>query len=235
MTKMKYFFILFAIISIRLSAQSPVTTEKKLNIFTLGDSNGSFAHSWPHQLNLAIPGSQLFNISKSGRTIGFLNLGDSTLNSLFVIDQNLKKATDFTKELPFDYVVIQLGTNDGKNVFAASQKEVPLNLEKLIIKIQNCDYPTINKARIIIISPPPYGSKAEATEKYSGGGKRVEAMSKAFKKVAKKNDCLFINGFKTNGLDIETMTTDGLHLDAVASKKLIEPVVALINKNLNAQ
>jgi len=235
MTKMKYFLILFALISFRLSAQSATSTDKKPNIFTLGDSNGTYAHSWPQQLNLAIPGSQVFNISKSGRTIGFLNLGDSTLNSLFVIDQNLKKAADFTKELPFDFVIIQLGTNDGKNVFATLQKEVPLNLEKLILKIKTCGYPAINQAKIIIISPPPYGSKAMATEKYAGGNERVKAMSKAFEKVAKRNDCIFVNGFKTSGLNIETMTTDGLHLDATASKKLIEPVVAIINKNLNAK
>jgi len=227
---MKYFFIFFALLSIRISAQPSAVKEKKLNIFTLGDSNGTYPHSWPHQLNLAIPGSQVFNISKSGRTIGFTNLGDSTANSLFVIDQNLKKAADFTKKLPFDYVVIQLGTNDAKNIFAASQKEVPGNLEKLIIKIKTCDYPTINKSRIIIISPPPYGTKAEATAKYAGGNKRVEAMSKAFRKVAKRNNCIFVNGFKTNGLNIETMTKDGLHLDETASRKLIEPVVAIIYK-----
>jgi len=55
-------------------------------------------------------------------------------------------------------------------------------------------------------------------------------MSKAFEEVAKQNNCLFVNGYTTPGLDIETMTNDGLHLDSAASKKLIEPVVKLINK-----
>ncbi|MDB5208696.1 MAG: hypothetical protein JWR72_3771 [Flavisolibacter sp.] len=56
-------------------------------------------------------------------------------------------------------------------------------------------------------------------------------MSKAFKKVAKRNDCFFVNGYKTPGLNINTMTADGLHLDAAASKKLIEPVMKLITKS----
>jgi polygalacturonase/lysophospholipase L1-like esterase len=223
-------FLILLLFPFVLFAQIAVSSDQPLNIFTLGDSNGTFPESWPKQLRLALPNAQVFNISKSGRTIGFVNNGDSSLNSLMVIDENLKKAAEFANDRPFDFIVIELGTNDAKAVFANRQKEVPANLEKLIQKIKGSSYPAINKARIIIISPPPYGVKAEATEKYAGGSKRVEKMSKTFQKVAKRNHCLFVNGFKTPGLDINTMTEDGLHLDATASKKLIEPVVKLITK-----
>jgi lysophospholipase L1-like esterase len=212
-------------------AQNTPMSDQKLNIFTLGDSNGTFPHSWPKQIQWALPNAQVFNISKSGRTIGFVNNGDTTLNSLMVIDENLRKAADFTGNRPFDFIVLELGTNDGKAVFASRQQEVAANLQKLIDKIKNCSYPSISKARIIIISPPPYGAKAEATEKYTGGGQRVKAMSKTFKKVAKHNHCLFVNGYETPGLNIDTMTADGLHLDAVGSRKLIEPVVTLMLAN----
>lgn len=208
-----------------LSAQDTILSEKAFNIFTLGDSNGTFPYSWPQQLKSALPNAQVFNISKSGRTIGFVNLGDTTLNSLMVINENLKKAALLTKDRPFDFIVIELGTNDGKAIFADRQKEVPANLDKLIKKIRECNYKSINQAKIIIISSPPYGSKAEAMEKYKNGGKRVERMSKTFKKIARKNHCIFVNGYKTPGLNIETMTADGLHLDATGSRKLIEPVV----------
>ena len=159
-----------------------------------------------------------------------MNLGDSSLNSLLVIDENLKKAAEFTKDRPFDFIVIELGTNDGKAVFASRQKEVAANLERLLNKIKTCSYPAIRNAKIVLIAPPPYGSKAEAQEKYKGGNKRVKNMSKAFKKIAKHEHCLFANGFKTPGLDIETMTPDGLHLDATGSRKLIEPVAKQMQK-----
>ena len=227
-TKMKSFLVFLLFLPLAVLSQGSVLSDKQLNIFTLGDSNGTFPYSWPKQLQLALPNAQVFNISKSGRTIGFLNLGDSTLNSLLVIDDNLKKAADFTKDRPFDYIVLELGTNDAKAVFADQQEKVPQNLEKLIQRIKNCSYPPINKAKIIVISPPPYGVKADTTEKYAGGDKRVEKMSKAFEEVAKRNDCLFVNGYKTPGLDINAMTADGLHLDAVCSRRLIEPVVALM-------
>jgi acyl-CoA thioesterase I len=211
-------------------AQTKAMSDKALNILTLGDSNGTFPYSWPEQLKEALPNARVFNISKSGRTIGFLNLGDSTLNSLYVIDDNLVKAAAFTKDRPFDFIILELGTNDGKAVFAEHQKEVPSNLQKLIDKIGTSKYPSISRAKIVIISPPPYGSKAEATEKYKGGNKRVKDMSKSFEKVAKREHCLYVNGYKTPGLDIESMTADGLHLDAIGSRKLIEPVVKLITK-----
>lgn len=102
------------------------------------------------------------------------------------------------------------------------------------IKINSCAYlyayPSISKAKIVIISPSPYGSKADTQEKYIGGDKRVIAMSKSFEKVAKKTGCLFVNGHNISGIDMDTMSADGLHLDATASRKLIEPVVALMLK-----
>ncbi len=221
-------FALQLLLSVAVFAQPAVLSEKRLNILTFGDSNGTFPYSWPQQLKLALPNAQVHNISKSGRTIGFVNNGDSTLNSLMVIDENLKKASEFTGSRPYDFIVIEIGTNDGKAVFADRQSEVPENLGRLIDKIKGSPYEVINRAKIVIISPPPYGTKAEATEKYAGGGQRVKAMAKAFKKVARQHDCLFVNGLKTPGLNIETMTADGLHLDATASRKLIEPVVSLL-------
>ena len=225
-----YLLVFQLVTSILAAAQPTVLSEKRLNLFTLGDSNGTFPHSWPQQLKQALPNAQVYNISRSGRTIGFVNNGDSTLNSLFVIGQNLKSAAEFTGDRPYDFIILELGTNDGKAVFADRQQEVPANLEKLIRSIKDCPYEVIKKANIVIVSPPPYGSKAEATEKYAGGGQRVKAMSETFQQVAQRQNCLFVNGYTTPGLDIETMTTDGLHLDASSSRKLIESIVSLLVK-----
>lgn len=223
-------FVLICLVPLGLRAQTQEPAPKPLLIFTLGDSNETFPESWPKQLQLAFPNATVFNISKSGRTIGFVNNGDSTLNSLLVADDNLRQAAEFSGGRPYDFVVVELGTNDAKAVFADRQQEVPNNLERLVEKIRGCPYPTIKQAKIIIISPPPYGTKAEATPKYAGGNARVQKMSETFKTVAKRNNCLFVNGFKTLELNVETMTADGLHLDGAGSKKLIAPVVKLIRR-----
>ena len=204
--------------------------EKQPTILTLGDSNGTFPWSWPQQIKQLLPDAQLINYSKSGRTIGFVNNGDSSLNSLMVIDENLKSAIIISKGKPFDYIILALGTNDAKAIFADRQNEVAGNLSKLIKKIKRYQSTVISKAKIIIISPPPYGSMTEKTEKYKAGDERVKEMSRTFKRIATDNGCIFINGYRTPGLNIETMTDDGLHLNASASRKLIEPVIKIISK-----
>src|SRR5476651_471604 len=103
------FFALLSVGPFAVSAQTTAISDKQLNILTLGDSNGTFAFSWPVQLKTALPNAQINNISKSGRTIGLLNNGDSTLNSLAVIDQNLKKAADMTGTKPYDFIVMEIG------------------------------------------------------------------------------------------------------------------------------
>ena len=138
---MKFLFVFGLLIPVMSFSQTKLG--KQLNIFTLGDSNGTFLYSCPKQLQLVLPDATIFNISKSGSTIGFVNNGDSKLNSLLVIADNLKKVVDFTKDGPFDFIVLELGTNEGKAVFSSRQKEVPANLEKLIRKINKCNYSTI--------------------------------------------------------------------------------------------
>jgi len=226
-------FIKLIYLSLLLPSASELFAQQQPapNILTLGDSNGTFPFSWPQQLKKELPHAQVFNISKSGRTIGFINNGDSSLNSLLVVDENLQKAAQFIKDRSFNFIVIELGTNDAKAVFAHRQNEIPTNLDKLIKKIKNSVYPSIAKAKIIIISPPPYGIKADTTAKYKDGGRRVEIMSETFKKVAIENGCLFVDGFRTPGLDVNTMTADGLHLDSVASRKLIIPVLDILKNN----
>jgi len=215
--------------------QNNHTYDKKLHILTLGDSNGTFPYSWPEQLKLSLPNSQIYNISKSSRTIGFLNLGDSSLNSLLVIEKNLQKAADVAGDQPYDYIVIDLGTNDAKAIFNSQQELVPKNLDDLITSIQTNKSVTINKAKILIVSPTPYGTKAESTEKYRGGGMRVKAMAKSFKTIAKQKKCLFVDGYKTPGLNMENMSSDGLHMDAIGSAKLAQTIIAVLKKHEDSE
>ena len=215
-----------------LFAQTAGPTTSTPRILTLGDSNGSFPFSWPQQLQRSFPDATLINISKSGRTIGFVNNGDATLNALGMLDELLREADAALSGQTFDFIVLELGTNDAKAVFANRQQEVPRNLEQLIRNIKRSAYASVRNTPIIIISPPPYGTKAEATEKYKGGNRRVATMSHTFKQVAQRNGCLFVDGYRTPGLRINTMTPDGLHLNAEGSAALIAPVAALIRKRV---
>jgi lysophospholipase L1-like esterase len=224
---MKSFFALFIILPL-MALTSVAQTAAPLRILAIGDSNGTFPYSWPLQLKNLIPNAEVYNNSRSGRTVGFVNNGDSTLNELLTLDRDLKKAADFAGSRPFDYIVIALGTNDAKAVFAPRQNEVAANLETLITRIRNSTYSSVNKAKILIIAPPPYGAKTESQEKYVGGRQRVEKMKATFKTVAEKNGCLFADAFTLMEPFIDTMTADGLHMNAEAQGKFAGLVAGAI-------
>jgi lysophospholipase L1-like esterase len=193
---------------------------RKLNILTLGDSNGFLKNGWPRQLVDEVPYSNIINISKVGKTIGFDNNGDTTLNQLKTLHYDLGNASQQTGSVKFDYIVIELGTNDAKAVFDKRQKEVVSNLELLINQIKNSKCSPVNSARIVILSPPPYGKEAELQQKYSGGLKRVTKMNHSFKNVAQKQGCIFIDAFTPLQPYIDILAKDGIHLNSSGQKKI---------------
>lgn len=191
-----------------------------VHILTLGDSNGTFNYGWPQQLKKEIPNADIFNISKSGKTIGFNNNGDSTLNQIITLDSDLLKANNYIGSEKYDYIVIGLGTNDAKYDFRDKQNEVIANLELLIKKLQSSHYKSLNNAKIVIKSPTPYGSKSQSQTKYLGGNDRVKVINTKFRKIAKKHHCIFVDTFIPLCIDIETLSNDGLHLDEEGQTKI---------------
>jgi sialate O-acetylesterase len=196
-----------------------------VHILALGDSNGTFSYGWPQQLKKEIPNADVFNISKSGKTIGFNNNGDSTLNQLVTLDNDLLKANSYIGSEEYDYIVIGLGTNDAKYDFRDKQNQVPANLELLIKRLRSSQYKSLNKAKIVIKSPTPYGKKSECQTKYWGGNDRVKEINTKFRKIARKYHCIFVNTFTPLCNDMENLSADGLHLNEDGQKKIANLIV----------
>lgn len=123
------------------------SAQKKLTILTIGDSNGTFEYSWPQQLKKSLPNSTVINKSISGNTIGFDNLDRAELNTVKNINRYLEEVfKEIGSPKNFDYVFINLGTNDTKRIFVDRQKEVPENMSLLIRLIrQYFTYPSLKK------------------------------------------------------------------------------------------
>lgn len=179
-------------------------------ILTIGDSNGAVENGWVNQLRVIRFDDFIMNTSVSGNTIGFDNLGRSGLNTLRNIDEYMNKAG---KELGGpDRIIIMLGTNDCKAVFADSLENVPENLEKLIRQIKSHPVYKASTPQIYIVSPPPFGKDEELIEKYYGGTDRIEWLFPRFKKVARKMDCHFIDTYHTLLPVWKEHSIDGIHL-----------------------
>jgi lysophospholipase L1-like esterase len=193
---------------------------RQVHILTLGDSNGTFDYGWPRQLTYEMPYASLLNISKVGKTIGFDNNGDSSLNQLACIGNDLEKAGQFIGPLAFDYIVIGLGTNDAKAIFEKDQNKVPVNLETLIRQIRDSKYQSVSNAKIVLLSPPPFGTQSQSQEKYAGGNERVRKMNAEFRKIAEKYHCLFVDVFTPMTPYIDLLSKDGIHLSAEGQRKI---------------
>lgn len=197
---------------------------KKVNILTVGDSNGAAKNGWPNQLKKILPFSTLINQSVPGNTIGFDNLNNPKLNTL----RNMKAYLDsaFNVLQPgqqLDYIVFGLGTNDAKKVFNDSIYRVSYNLDSLL-NLTKEYLRTHNKtvSEILIVSPPPINEKIVITEKYGGGNNRIDKNNILFKEVARKHGVQFIDVNTTLKKYPEEITVDGVHLTSKAQFKMAE-------------
>lgn len=219
-------FILFS------NAQNEKSGLQKLNILTIGDSNGTFAYSWPQQLKKLLPSSTIVNRSISGNTIGFDNLEKVELNTLKNINRYLNESfSEIGSQNNFDCIFINLGTNDTKRIFIDRQKEVPKNLSLLIQLIkQFCSDHQKQNPKICIITPSPMDELKVSVEKYGGGDLRIQKNNKRFKKVASKNKVDFLDTYTPLKNGFSEKTTDGIHLNEKAQIQLSTEIVNYLNK-----
>jgi acyl-CoA thioesterase I len=205
---------------------------RKINILTLGDSNGAGPDGWPEQLKKLEPYASVINSLISGNTIGFDNLGQCSLNTLKDIERYLEEAyKEIGNNQEFDYLLINLGTNDAKAIFKDQQKEVSDNLSLLIQKIKQ--YINLNNkklSQICIITPSPMDEEKINKEKYGEGDERIQKNNIRFKKIAARNHIGFIDTYQELKKDFSLKTSDGVHLEPKAQFQMAEMVADYLDK-----
>ena len=191
------------------------TSPWKANILTIGDSNGESNAGWVEQLRVMLPNATIINNSKSGRTIGFDNLGQEDLNALRQIDTHLASAEKAIGKGRYDYIVVCLGTNDTKKEFAAREKEVIVNFDKLLSRIEG--HKVARRAKLIFVTPPPMGTRNIA-EKYIGGNERLSRLVPAFRAIATRRGFEVIDVYHPLLGVFEDYAPDGVHMVAEGQK-----------------
>lgn len=226
-------FLALLLVSTQVIPASPdgtkkhgITKHKVLRILTLGDSNGALPFGWPNQLREARPNDTIFNISSSGNTIGFINNGRRSLNTLANIGDYMEKA--FTGLGTIDRVVIMLGTNDCKSVFSDSLSFVPGNMKKLLSEINLISKRHRSSPVIYVVSPPPFGPDEMLDDKYKGGMERVACLNDMLEDVADESGAFFINTCDILSPVFSHLTPDGVHLNAEGQRM----IALIINENL---
>jgi len=200
-----------------------------LHVLAIGDSNGDLPGGWVHRLEKEAPWIKLMNAAKAGRTIGFDNNNDTTLNERRLLEKHLQEA-DTTLGKKINWVIIALGTNDAKDIFGGKEEEVVANFTWMMDRVIAFGKAQSHNYRVLAILPPPVEGEADAAGKYKDANKRLAYFNQAFKKVLTERKIAMLDAYEMfTGMD-KTFTKDGVHLNEAAQQQLSLAIQSLLFK-----
>lgn len=192
----------------------------------IGDDNAVGNFGWANQLNSCYPYAWMIDTSAKGRTLGVSTTEDNTLR---VVEPTLESI----RRNP-DYILISLGTNDAKAVYAPRAKEYTAHLKELIAKVKGTELYKRCSPEIILIGLPPI-EEALAGGEFAGAAARATEYDAQMKKVAAAEGLTYID---TRALLAasdrlpkgEFVTSDGITLTPMATRVVIEGLTPKITK-----
>mgnify|MGYP002346981113 FL=1 len=195
-------------------------------ILVIGDSNAAGRASWPSRLGVLLPRAEVINMSVSGNTAGFDNLGRQELNTLKQLDRYVEMIPSAgTRGNRRVMVLIALGTNDSKEIFRKRMREVPVNISTIIDRVRERP----GSPEIILIAPPPVAESLDTTGKYAGSGKRVAELVRNFRQVAAQKGTGFVDLHALFADRFEEMTDDGIHFSRAAQDEVASIIASAIS------
>lgn len=128
----------------------------------------------------------------------------------------------YPKYLPLNFLVLQLGTNDLKERFNRTAKNIAEGIDKIITyTFQKPEDHKIALPKVIILVPPIINEEyIKPPYKMTGAFEKSKEMVECFREVAIKHRCYLIN----LGEKIHFSPIDGLHLDMESHKVIAEMV-----------
>lgn len=203
------------------------TSQLAYNIFTIGDSNGQNKDGWVDQLQKILPMSNIINISKSGRTIGFNNNGKRELNALANIDDFMNESQRKFGQKKCDYIIVCLGTNDAKMEYENLQADVIVHFDSLLNKIIQHPLYQQSLPKLIYVSPPPIRTK-NIEAKYVGGSQRIEMLLEKITPIANKLGFQVIDIYHPLLGVLDYYAVDGVHMFAAGQEIIAEKIFQLL-------
>lgn len=134
---------------------------------------------------------------------------------------------------PIDLLVIMLGTNDVKCLFAPSELSVGLAMEAFLRIVQNPALWDGKKAgKILLVAPPPIGDGIETSTYYGIYSQESVRVSKKFAEIyggiAGLYGCEFLNA----GDYIQSSACDSIHFSRESHQKLAKAMHDIIKEIL---
>ncbi|MDR1979640.1 MAG: GDSL-type esterase/lipase family protein [Synergistaceae bacterium] len=133
----------------------------------------------------------------------------------------------FYSHEPLDLIVLMLGANDLKDVYAAQASVVGMGLERLIRELRYVIPSSLSRdVKLLVVSPPELLPLNEKGEYYSGFSAASQEKSRRlpaiYEKIAERYQCGFLNAASF----VSASPIDGLHLNAASHARFAEVIAA---------
>jgi lysophospholipase L1-like esterase len=189
---------------------------------------------WPRALAAALGGDgggggvEVIEEGLNGRTTDIADpthpdIGGAGLDGLAYLPACL------ASHLPLDIVVIMLGTNDLKAMFARSAARIALGAGRLAEVARGIGGgvgTTYVSPDVLLVCPPPLAPMTYFAEVFAGGHATSAALPAAYRAVAEAVGV----GFLDAGTVIATDGVDGLHLTGATQRRLGAAVAARLRQ-----
>ncbi|MDR2529040.1 MAG: GDSL-type esterase/lipase family protein [Synergistaceae bacterium] len=134
---------------------------------------------------------------------------------------------------PLDLLVLMLGTNDTKDIYAAQPAVIGMGVERLLRELFLILPASLSpKLRTLLISPPEVAPIGDSSKYYPGFSAASREKSKQlpaiYEKLAGRYHCGFLNAAEF----VTPSSVDGLHLNEDAHVKLGEVIGTKVKKML---
>lgn len=135
---------------------------------------------------------------------------------------------------PVDIVIMMLGSNDLKESFHASPKDIADGAETLVKDIIDFTGSKQGFVPVIILVAPPEIGEGIATSAFYGhfyenAIERSKQLPGLYKQVAEKNGCVFVNAAEY----IKPSKVDSLHLSPEGHAKLAEVLDRVVRESIS--
>ncbi len=133
--------------------------------------------------------------------------------------------------LPLDQVVILLGTNDLKAMYARSPLRIAVGAARLLAIVRDIGAgvgTTYDSPDVMLVCPPPLGEMSHFTEMFAGGHAKARALPPLYAQVAALAGAAFLDA----GRMISSDGADGLHWTAATQHRLGHAVAEAIRERL---
>lgn len=130
---------------------------------------------------------------------------------------------------PIDLVVLMLGTNELRNIYNNTAREIGEKLEEYFVKtiLNRKSQFKDSYPKLLIVAPPPVNEDMDYCKEdnlYLGASAKASEVDKIYEEIATKYDCYFLS---TKDLDTGI---DGVHITKESHKKLAEKLKIEISK-----